>query len=193
MQNIPVHDSVILAKGGDRHAFANLYDQFAPLIRAVAYDTTGSVQESEDLCQEIFLQAYRKLGQLQDPARFPGWLMMIARRNCSTWRRIQRRQPKLGMTTADMNGDGFCNLLDVEGGQASSPSETTDETIPQLREAVRQLPDKERTALHLFYLIEQPATSAREMMGLSSSGFYKVLERAKRRVAAILQRGKVMP
>jgi RNA polymerase sigma-70 factor (ECF subfamily) len=65
--------------------------------------------------------------------------------------------------------------------------------IHDLLEAIRHLPDKERMALHLFYLVEQPAASAREIMGLSNSGFYKVLERAKHRVAAILKRGKVMP
>ena len=68
-----------------------------------------------------------------------------------------------------------------------------DEESQRMLDVVRQLPAKERMALHLFYLAEQPAQAAREAMGLSNSGFYKVLDRAKRRVASILQKQKVVP
>jgi RNA polymerase sigma-70 factor, ECF subfamily len=173
-----VQELVNRAKTGDRQAFADLYDQFAPLIRSVGYDATGCLQESDDLCQEVFLQAYRKLGQLRDAARFAGWLMSIARRSCADWRHRQRSRPKLGL-------DG------VE--PAHEVPEPIDEESERLLDAIRQLPTKERTALHLFYLAEQPASAAREAMGLSNSGFYKLLDRAKKRVAAILQNRRVMP
>jgi RNA polymerase sigma-70 factor (ECF subfamily) len=171
-----VQELVDRAKGGDRQAFADLYDQFAPLIRSVAYDATGSLHESEDLCQDVFLHAYRNLRQLRDAARFAGWLMTIARRTCTSWGRTRQRRPEL-------------SLKDVES--PSSSSKSPDEEIRLLLDAVRQLPAKERTALHLFYLAEQPASVAREMMGLSNSGFCKVLDRAKKRVASILQGRKV--
>jgi RNA polymerase sigma-70 factor, ECF subfamily len=172
-----VPELVIRAKQGDRDAFALLYDQFAPLVRSVAYDATGCLQESEDLCQEVFLHAYRNLMQLRDPARFPGWLMAITRRMCASWGRTRQRRPDVGLeevdapaVVPDANGDGIQHLLI----------------------AIRQLPHKERMALHLFYLAEQPAELARQTLGLSSAGFYKVLERAKRRAAALLQKRKVM-
>jgi RNA polymerase sigma-70 factor, ECF subfamily len=173
-----VRDLVNRAKAGDRQAFADLYDQFAPLVRSVGYDATGCVQESEDVCQEVFLQAYRKLGQLRDAARFAGWLMSIARRSCADWRHLRRSRPKLGL-------DG------VE--PAGNPPEPIDEESRRLLDAIRELPAKERTALHLFYLAEQPASAAREAMGLSNSGFYKLLDRAKRRVASILQKRRIVP
>jgi len=172
------HEDVELAKQGDRQAFARLYDQFAPLVRSVAYDASGSLHESEDLCQEVFLQAYRKLGQLRDAARFAGWLMSIARRTCTSWRRSQ-----------------WCHAeTDLEQIAASDgSSESPDEEVRLLLEAIRRLPPKERTALHLFYLAEQPASMARETMGLSNAGFYKILERARRRVASLFQNRKVLP
>ncbi len=173
-----VHDLVIRAQRGDRQAFANLYDQFAALVRSVGYDATGCLQESEDLCQEVFLQAYRRLGQLRDPSRFAGWLMSIARRSGADWRRKQRQLPRVGLEGVEA------------AGHAAEPA---DEESQRLLDAIRQLPARERTALHLFYLAEQPASAAREVMGLSKSGFYKLLDRAKRRVASILQRRKVLP
>ena len=98
--------------------------------------------------------------------------MMIARRACADWGRARKRRPKVQLDDIDLpkGSSGLC-----------------DEEMRDLLDAIRQLPAKERTALHLFYLMEQPASAAREIMGLSNSGFYKVLERAKNRVASILQ------
>jgi RNA polymerase sigma-70 factor, ECF subfamily len=171
-----VRQWVLQAKEGDHTAFADLYDQFAPLVRSVAYDATGCLQESEDLCQEIFLQAYRNLGQLRDAAKFPGWLMMIARRSCASWGRRRKQRPEVGL-----------NEIEIPIAKADS----NDDEIQHMLGAIRQLPPKERMTLHLFYLAEQPAELARQTLGLSSAGFYKVLERAKRRVAALLEKRKV--
>jgi RNA polymerase sigma-70 factor, ECF subfamily len=171
-----VRELVLNARQGDHQAFAGLYDRFAPLVRAVAYDATGCLSEAEDLCQEVFLHAYRNMGQLRDVERFPGWLMMIARRTCASWGRRQQRRPEVG-------------LEEVEA--PATASDANDDEIQHVLHIVRQLPPKERMTLHLHYLAGQSVETARQTLGLSSSGFYKVLERAKRRVAAQLERRKV--
>jgi RNA polymerase sigma-70 factor, ECF subfamily len=51
-----------------------------------------------------------------------------------------------------------------------------------LLQAIARLPQRERLALHLFYLQERPAEVAQETMRLSRSGFYRVLDRARRRL-----------
>jgi RNA polymerase sigma-70 factor, ECF subfamily len=172
-----VREMVLRAREGDRQAFALLYDQFAPLVRSVAYDATGCLHEAEDLCQEVFLHAYRNLAQLRDDCRFPGWLMAITRRMCANWGRARQRRPVVGLEAIKT---------------PAAASDANDDEIQHMLRAIRQLPPKERMALHLFYLAEQPAELARQTMGLSNAGFYKVLERAKRRVAALMQKRKVM-
>ena len=153
-----VHELVERAKAGDRQAFTGLYDQFAPLVRSVAYDTTGSLHEAEDLCQDVFLQAYRNLGQLRDATRFAGWLVMIARRACASWRRTRRRRAE----------------VDIEGpATPCDPPEPVGDEIERLLDVMGRLPPQERMALHLFYLAERPASLARQTMGLSNAGFYQ--------------------
>ena len=49
-----------------------------------------------------------------------------------------------------------------------------------------QLHESERMALHLFYFDEQPAQQSRLLLGLSLSGFYRVLERARKNLKALL-------
>jgi RNA polymerase sigma-70 factor, ECF subfamily len=170
-------DSVELvarARSGDHAAFAALYDRHARLVRAICFDATAHLGSAEDLSQEVFLRAYQRLHQLRDGARFVPWICEIARRAGRDWARRSRR-----------------------AGALSNGTPPTDVAVPQeepqlaeLRNAIRQLPDDERMALHLFYLDEQPVTVARQVLGLSQSGFYKLLERARERVGAIMRRNE---
>ena len=55
-----------------------------------------------------------------------------------------------------------------------------------MRNSIRLLPERERLALHLFYLQEEPVEAAQEILGLSRSGFYRMLERARAQLAELL-------
>ena len=45
------------AAGGERQAVGEIYDRYAPLVRAILFDATGSLDEANDLVQEVFLRA----------------------------------------------------------------------------------------------------------------------------------------
>ena len=68
---------VTAAKRGDREAFEELVRRTVRLVYARAYLETGDVHRAEDLVQETFLTAWRKLDQLTDAAGFRAWLMTI--------------------------------------------------------------------------------------------------------------------
>ena len=67
------------AMAGDERAFAFLVGQFSRLVYAHAYTLLGDRQEAEDVTQECFLRAFRFRVRLEDPAKFPYWLLAIAR------------------------------------------------------------------------------------------------------------------
>ena len=96
--------------------------------------------------------------------RFPGWLMMIAR-------------------DASPVGDGAAATASRgRPEEIETPVVTpdaNDEEIQQMLSVIRQLPPKERMALHLFYLAEQPAEltarkTCRTPNRLTRSAPYKV-------------------
>ena len=163
---------------GDRSAFAELYDRRARLIRAVCYDATGEVHSAADLTQEVFFRAYRKLGQLRDPQRFAAWLVGIARQVCREWHRRRLRERRLRVAMPD----------DLP---SSAEGDQPDERISQMRSAIASLPEKERLALHAFYLQELGTEEARAVLGLSRSGFYRVLSSARERLRRTVQRQEV--
>ena len=66
------------ARDGDAAAFSRLYDRYARAVHGMllARVPRGDV---DDLVQDVFLTAWRRLDGLRDPAAFGGWLTMIAR------------------------------------------------------------------------------------------------------------------
>ena len=157
---------------GENTAYEKLYDRYAPLVRAICYDTTRNLADAQDLAQDVFMRAYEKLGRLRDPDRFGKWIVGIARLRCREWRRqrLRGRDKRVGLNDA----------------QAVVPDPPDDSRIEQLQQMITTLPEKERLALHTFYLQGKSADSARRIMGLSRSGFYRALERARKHMEKLM-------
>jgi RNA polymerase sigma-70 factor (ECF subfamily) len=69
------------AKRGDVDAFQGLYKIYSPKILNYLYRMTGSREESEDLAQDTFVQAFNKMSALREPSKFQSWLFRIAQNN----------------------------------------------------------------------------------------------------------------
>ncbi len=164
-------DLVRAVLGGNRAMYAELYDRYAPLVRAVCHNTTRNLACAQDLSQEVFLKAYDRLRTLRDPDQFVAWLVGIARNECRGWLRNRSRERFVPMTGAG----------DVPAREALEGTEDT-----AVIEAIELLPERERLALHAFYLQGESADALGTLLGLSSSGVYRLLDRARRRLAKLL-------
>jgi RNA polymerase sigma-70 factor (ECF subfamily) len=170
-----MEDDAELAKrilGGDREAAGGIYDRYAPLVRAVLFDATGSLPEADELVQEVFVRGLTRLAQLRRPERIGAWLIGIARHEGKEFRRQAGRRRQR-----------FTTLVDHPAPKTQA---AVSDTVSLIREAVRELPERERMAVHIHYLCGEPAQVARHALGLSQSGFYKLLERARCRLRARL-------
>ena len=184
----PSDETLVLGVlNGDRAAFAELYDRRARLVRAVCYDETRDLHTAADLTQEAFLRAYRDLGRLQQPDRFGAWLVGIARQVCREWRRSRRRDERR------LAG------LAAQHAQSADADPRPDERLVAVRDllagdgacdeaADAPLTDRERLAVHTFYLQGRNVEEARTVLGLSRSGFYRVLSSAVTRLRGMLTR-----
>lgn len=171
---------VLGVRNGDRAAFAELYDRRARMIRAICYDVTGDFHAAADLTQEVFLRAYRNLGLLRDPQRFGPWLVGIARQVCREWRRQRRRESaRLAGYVEHHEERAAARLRDSEPCDATEQVESLWE-----REKAIEPPmgERERLALHAFYLQGCNAEEARTVLGLTRSSFYRALSSACRRL-----------
>jgi RNA polymerase sigma-70 factor (ECF subfamily) len=180
-----VHDGTLVlgVLNGDRSAFAELYDRRARVIRAICHDETRDAQVAAELTQEVFLRAYRDLRRLHAPDKFAAWLIGIARQVCREWRRKRGRERRALA--------GFADRL----AQADQWVEPPNAHLMELREAIagraagtaESLTQQERLALHAFYLQSRDVEEARGVLGLSRSGFYRVLSSACKRLRMMLE------
>lgn len=69
---------VVAAQGGDRAAFARLYDQFEPTVRGIALARV-SPADARDVLHDVFVTVLTRLPSLRAPLAFPTWLASIAR------------------------------------------------------------------------------------------------------------------
>ncbi len=84
---------VSAARGGDRDAFGRLYDRYARLVHGILLARLPP-GEVEDLVQEVFLLAMRRLTTLRDDGAFGAWLAAIARNRANDY---HRRSPVMSM------------------------------------------------------------------------------------------------
>jgi RNA polymerase sigma-70 factor (ECF subfamily) len=167
---------VAAALAGDREAFEQLYDRHARMVRAVVAAVSGDWAAVEDMTQECFLRAYRSLGRLKDPPKFGAWVVGIGRQVGRERRRTLRRDrheyrdPRTAETAAMTDGKAVVEQQDE---------------LRCVMQRLAELPDEERLAVHSFFFDEQSARQAAEVVGMSRSGFYALLQRALARLAAL--------
>src|SRR5215213_4782392 len=85
---------------GDREGFARLYDLYAPLVHGILLARVPRA-EVDDLVQDIFLQAFRKLHTLRNGSAFGPWIAMIARNRAVDFYRHVRESVEI---TEDVRG-----------------------------------------------------------------------------------------
>ena len=88
---------------GDVDAFEQLYREHSGRIYALASRMAGSPDEGEDLLQEIFLQAYRKMGTFKGESSIGTWLYRLALNHCLDF--VRSKQAKMGKVTDTLDGD----------------------------------------------------------------------------------------
>src|SRR5947209_2277344 len=86
------------AREGDRSAYGELVERFQTTVYALALARLRNPTEAQELVQEVFIHAMKKLGQLRDAHCFAGWLRQIAERMAIN--RLTRRGPVRGAEPA---------------------------------------------------------------------------------------------
>jgi RNA polymerase sigma-70 factor, ECF subfamily len=74
---------------GNRESFSRLYELYAPMVHGILLARVPRT-EVEDLVQDIFLHAFKKLASLRDGNAFGGWLAMITRNRAMDYHRYSR-------------------------------------------------------------------------------------------------------
>jgi len=124
------------ARGGDRAAFARLYDRHARMVHGVLLARVP-VDEVDDLVQDVFLQALRRLSTLRDAGSFGPWLAAIARNRANDFHRRSAPEDQLADDTPE-------NVIEQAGPGFDHPS-----SAAAILDALKTLPEAYRETLIL--------------------------------------------
>jgi RNA polymerase sigma-70 factor (ECF subfamily) len=145
------------------------------LVYRYAFRLCGCPEEAEDLTQQAFLTAHRRLDQLRDPASAKAWLCAILRNTFLTHACSGRRQRAV-------------SLEDVP-----DPADDHLEAVPDaedVQHVLDELPEEFRTPLILFYFQE---FSYREIAEQMQTPIGTVMSRLARAKAHLRRRLTALP
>jgi RNA polymerase sigma-70 factor, ECF subfamily len=169
------------AQRGDRQAFGQLVEQYQDAVYATAWRKLGNHAEAQELCQDVFCHAMRKIGDLRDPRCFGGWLRSITQRMAIN--RLLRRRP-LGVGTAD-------NLADTCVEYRTPLSQMlAGERAAQVRLGLKRLCALDRDTLMAFYFDGRSLVEMSRQFSAPLGTVKRRLHTARKRLAKELQRAE---
>ncbi|MEX0938941.1 MAG: sigma-70 family RNA polymerase sigma factor [Pirellulales bacterium] len=178
LSSAPVGELVGLARAGDRGAFDQLVRRFEGAVYATALRRLGNHAEAQELCQDVFLQALRKLDQLNAPEAFGGWLRSIAVRMS-----INRQIRKAPLVTAEPETfDSHCVDHRTPLVQALD-----NERSAQVRAGLTRLRELDRQTLVAFYVHGQTLREMSDSFDSPVGTIKRRLHVARKRLARELE------
>jgi RNA polymerase sigma factor (sigma-70 family) len=158
LDDVPLVD---LSLRGDREAFGEIVARYQSAICGVAFSACGDVARSEDIAQEIFITAWRKLGTLRDPAKFRAWLFGIARNRIHNVFRQNARDPVAGAQLLEQEVE-----VHFSGNQPDERAISKEEELILWR-LLSKLPDIYREPMVLFYRENESVRRVADALSIS--------------------------
>ena len=151
-----------VAQLGSLEAYDELVRRFRGAVLMVARQFLDSRQVAEDVAQEAFVLAFQGLAQLQDPAKFPGWLYAITRHRA---RRVGPREVR-HQPTEDSVLERL--MAGPQDDHAPDPLEAVMEAETQaaIQTLLADLSPEIRTVMHLFYYEQMPTARIATFLSL---------------------------
>lgn len=163
---------------GDRDAFEAIYRQHAGRLYNLAWRMAGRAGDADDLLQEIFLQAYRKLDSYKGDASLGTWLYRLAVNLCLD--RLRSRQGRMGQVTDSMDEEGAPELAGT-----GHPAELA-VTRMDLERAIDALPPSYRATFVLHDVEGYQHDEIARMLDISEGSSKSLLHKARRKLRGVL-------
>jgi RNA polymerase sigma factor (sigma-70 family) len=165
---------VMGCRDGDETAVREVARRAATLALRTATLALGDAHAAADVSQETAVRVLRGIHDLRDPARFDGWVYRIAVSEVRRAHNRRRRQPTVSLDAPEAQTlVGASGILDVDASFARGA----------LREALADIPLRQRTAIALRYVCDLSDTQIAAAMGCRPGTARSLLSRGLARLA----------
>ena len=164
---------------GDDDAFNTLVQRHQKGVHALVWRKISDFHYAEEITQDTFLQAYKKLSTLKNPNQFAGWLYVIANRLCINW--LQRHKPAM-QSLEDTPMEEIEESSYAHYTSEQREAQRTEDRHEIAEKLLSKLPESERTVMTLHYLGEMTAKEISKFLGVSVNTITNRLWRARKRL-----------
>lgn len=167
-------DLVVRAQQGDQRAFETLTATHHPRLFRVAHGILGDPHLAEDATQQAFLDIWRNIPRLRDPAKFEGWSYRLLVHAC--YAEARRRPDWVGYGDVPLGGE-------PTAGESYSSVHERD----RLERAFEHLSMDHRSVIVLRYLLDLTPERIADILGIPRRTVYSRLKRAMPALRAALE------
>ena len=164
---------------GDPDAFEQLYRAHAGRLYTLIVRMVTSAETAEDLLQEVFLNAHRKVSSFRGDSSLGTWLYRMAVNHCLDY--LRGRQGKMARTTDSIDDEGMAEPAAAAPLVASSISRL------DLERAIAQLPDGCRTAFVLHDVEGFEHHEIAKLLGISEGTSKSQVHKARMKLRGMLR------
>ena len=174
---------------GDTGAFGKLVTHYENAIFNLVYRMVGNRHDAENVTQEVFIKAFRKIRTFGGRSSFATWLYSIAANQSISERRRRSAKSRKGsvqMSVLDGNSDGAA--YDPPGnGPAPDTKLQATETHRRIEQAIEELDENFRTVVVLRDIEELDYNTISDVLGCSRGTVKSRLHRARLELRQKLQ------
>jgi len=171
---------MLRARRGDRAAFAGLVDKYKQPVMNFIHRSLRDEAESEDLAQNVFLQAWKSRGRYRQTAKFSTWLFTIARNLCLNEIRRRSRHPAESIEEEHAEHEDQPHRQYEDKSQIAPPEKLLHgELVQKIEEALAGLPENQRTAILLCRQEDLSYEEIAEILDCSLSATKSLIHRGR--------------
>lgn len=194
-ESVNVTTLVEKAQQGNRAAFQELVRLYQDDIYKMMFYRTYSQMDAEDLTQEVFIQAFRRIKTLKNNERFRSWLFSISINRCRDLKRKRRLLNFFGMG-AWYDQD---NLADMDTSTNDQVLDTIQQEKfwEQVKKLLHDLSDSEREVFTMRFMEQLKISEIAEVINKNESTvkthLYRALQKIKKQSSSLQEFREFLP
>lgn len=185
------------AKAGDMQAFEALILQHEKIVYNVALRMMNHSEDARDISQEVFLKAYKSIGQFDERAMFSTWLYRITTNTCIDELRRRKGKQSYSLEEELESEEGSMQRQIADEGETPEESLLRAERVDELKKALAQLTEEHRLAVILRDIrglsYEEIAEIMNLPMGTVKSRISRARNQLKQEILKIRERKDDLP
>jgi len=162
-------------KLNNQKAQIQVYDMYCKAMYNTAYNFVKNEAVAEDMAQEGFIKAFRKIETFSEEVSFGAWLKRIVINLCLDW--LKKRK---------------LNVVSIDSNNIQIPTEDNWEvddsiTMKCINESIQKLPDKYKVVLKLFLLEGYDHQEIAQILNITEVASRSQLFRGKNKLKELLK------